>query len=169
MQVPARVSVLAIVSQRGSRQTVPSRYFWQPPWPSQRPSLPQLAGPWSRQALAGSFSPRAARWSMAPARTGRQRPRASGLAQNVQGPVQALSQQTPSTQNFEAHWSLLVQSCPAPLGPQLPVTQLAGAMQSSALVQLLRQVPSSQVEGAQVIAEPCTQAPSPSHRPAGMN
>ena len=44
-QTPAAVSVLAAVSQRADRQVVPSRYCWQPPRPSQRPSVPQEEGP----------------------------------------------------------------------------------------------------------------------------
>jgi hypothetical protein len=101
--------------------------------------------------------------------TGWHLPRASGLAQKVHLPVQALSQQTPSTQKLEAHWLLAVQSWPSPLGPQLPFTQALGGMHLSLPVQLLRQAPASQVEGAQESATPCTQVPSPSQRPAGVN
>jgi hypothetical protein len=94
------------------------------PWPSQRPSEPQLRGPSSRQTLAGSFSPRAARWSMVLALTGTHLPRLSGLAQKVHLPVQAFSQQTPSTQKPVPHWLFWVQSWPGPFLPQLPA--LAG-------------------------------------------
>jgi hypothetical protein len=121
----------------------------------------------SMQILAGSVSPRAARWSIAPALTGTQRPRASGLAQNVHLPWHALSQQTPSTQKPDAHWSPLVQSRPFPMAPQLPPTQVLGATQVLLLVQLLRQAAPSQVDGLQDTGSPRTHTPSPSHRLAG--
>jgi hypothetical protein len=53
------------------------------------------------------------------------------------------------------------------LGPQLPPTQVLGATHVVSLVQLFRQAPPAQVEGAQVMATPDSQEPSPSHRPAG--
>jgi hypothetical protein len=81
--------------------------------------------------------------------------------------VQALSQQTPSTQCKDAHSRSAVQSRPLPLGPQLPPTQVRGATQVASLVQLFRQAPPAQVEGAQLMPTPASQAPSPSHRPAG--
>jgi hypothetical protein len=116
-----------------------------------------------------SVSPRAARWSIAPALTGTQRPRESGLAQNVHLPAQAFSQQTPSTQNPDAHWSPLVQSRPLPLAPQLPFTQVRDAAHVSLAVQLARQAAPSQVEGVQDTASPRTQTPSPSHMLVGTN
>jgi hypothetical protein len=82
-------------------------------------------------------------------------------------PEQALSQQTPSTQNPDAHWSPLVQSSPLPLAPQLPATQVCGGMHVSLVWQLLRQLPPSQVDGLQDTICPRTQTPSPSHRLAG--
>jgi hypothetical protein len=100
---------------------------------------------------------------------GTQRPRASGLAQKEHLPVQALSQQTPSTQKPEAHSVPVLQSWPGPFGPQLPATQFAGAWQLSARVQLFRQESTSQVEGLQSIGTPGSQTPSPLHRPAGTN
>jgi hypothetical protein len=106
---------------------------------------------------------------MVPARTGRQRPRASGLAQNVHLPVQAASQQTPSTQKPDAHSPPSAQSSPLPLGPQLPATQLAGAWHLSLLVQLFRQLSASQVAGAQGMGAPDSHSPSPLHRPGGTN
>ena len=72
--------------------------------------MPQVLAFWVTQILLGSASPRAARWSMTLARTFVHRPRASGLAQNLHLPAQSLSQQTPSTQNLDAHWALPVQS-----------------------------------------------------------
>ncbi len=93
----------------------------------------------------------------------------SGFAQKVHLPVQALSQQTPSTQKLEAHSLACSQSWPLPLGPQLPDTQLAGFWHLSLAVQLLRQLPASQVDGRQVTGRPGWQTPSPSHRPAGTN
>ena len=60
-----------------------------------------------------------------------------------------------------------MQSWPSPLGPQLPFTQVLGAMHLSFPVQLFKQEPASQVDGAQASATPFTQTPSPSQRLAG--
>jgi hypothetical protein len=73
---------------------VPTAYFWQPPVPSQRPLFPQDAAPWSLHMLRGSGLPAAVVV---------QRPSAEGRAQLRQGPVQALSQQTPSTHWLDRH------------------------------------------------------------------
>jgi hypothetical protein len=61
MQTPAAVWVLAVASHLGCEHGVASLYLWQPPLPSQRPSVPQVLVAWTTQILAGSFSPLAAR------------------------------------------------------------------------------------------------------------
>jgi hypothetical protein len=53
--------------------------------------------------------------------------------------------------------------------PQLPAVQAAGAMHWVLFVQLVMQVPSSQVDGAHERATPTMQAPSPSQVLGGMN
>ena len=81
-------------------QTVPSSYERQPPLPSQVPSSPQdEVGPWG-QTLATLGA--------TPAATNEQMPGAEGVLQDLQLSVQALLQQTPSTQK------LLVQSVSQP-------------------------------------------------------
>jgi hypothetical protein len=60
--------------------TVPVAYFAQPPAPSQRPLVPQLAAPWSLQTL---------RLSTVFAAMGVQVPRADASAQLRQAPPQA--------------------------------------------------------------------------------
>jgi hypothetical protein len=165
VQTEAAVSALAALSQRPARQTVPSAYRRQPPEPSQVPSVPQLLGPWSWQARAGSVVP-AARGSRVPERTGVQVPRAPAEAQYWQRPAQAVLQQTPSTQLPLAHWSPLVQVWPLPRGPQLPLLQTLGATQSASAVQLCLQPPSWQMKGAQSSGWPLTHSPSPSHSEA---
>ena len=79
---------------------MPIAYRRQAPAPSQRPSVPQAAAPWSTQMRRGSGVPMA---------TGMHRPGAEASAQLRQGPVQALSQQTPSTHCWLAHSVLAVQ------------------------------------------------------------
>jgi hypothetical protein len=96
-------------------------------------------------------------------------PRAFGSPQVWQAPVQALSQQTPSTQNPEPHWPLFWQSCPGPNLPQLPSLQAVPGAQSESTVQLWRQLPRAQVDGAQPMATPTMQVPSPSHTLAGTS
>src|SRR5262252_7891036 len=70
-------------------QTVPEGYLLHAPVPSQTPSVPQLCGPVSSHSLRGSV-PRSANMHV---------PTAPCRAQLRQTSVQALSQQTPSTQN----------------------------------------------------------------------
>jgi hypothetical protein len=95
-------------------------------------------------------------------------PRAFGSEQVWQLPVQAVPQQTPSTQKPERHWSLLVQSWPSPNFPQLPLTQRLGAVHSASVVQLIRQLRWSQDDGAQEMPTPTMHAPSPSQTLAGI-
>ena len=59
----------------------------------------------------------------------------------MQAPVQAELQQTPSTQELEAHSVPAEQGCPFDLGPQLPATQLWPVTQSLLLAQWLMQAP----------------------------
>jgi hypothetical protein len=62
-------------------------------------------------------------------------------AQLRQEPVQAESQQTPSTQKLEAHSVPPEQGCPFDLGPQLPLTQVWPLTQSASLAQWLMHAP----------------------------
>jgi hypothetical protein len=74
--------------------------------------------------------------------------------------VQALSQQTPSTQNPDAHSLPAVQDA-VDLDPQDPATQRWPAVQSVSCVQEVRQPPAfaSQRYGAQMMLGPGTQLP----------
>jgi len=89
--------------------------LWQPPAPSQVPSVPQDEACWSTQTPCGS---------PAPLGTGAQVPSEVESAQLRQLPPQAVVQQTPSAQNPLPHSLLVEQGCPGALGPQLPPTQL---------------------------------------------
>jgi hypothetical protein len=80
----------------------PAEYFSQAPVPSQTPSVPHAATPWSSQLWRGSV----------PTSAGRHVPGLSGLTQVRQMPSQASLQQTPSAQNPEAHWVLPVHDDP---------------------------------------------------------
>ena len=64
---------------------------------------------------------------------------------------------------------MAVQSCPGPRFPQLPAVHIAGDAHCMLLVQAVMHVSPSQVDGAHDSATPAMQAPSPSHRPGGMN
>jgi hypothetical protein len=85
-QRPANVSVEPL--HPGLEQVTPATYFSQAPAPSQNPSVPQLAAPWSWQSLRGSV----------PTSAGMQVPTAPGAAQVWQGPAQSVVQQNPSAQ-----------------------------------------------------------------------
>jgi hypothetical protein len=160
LQVPAPVSVLLASLHRPARHTVPFLYFWQAPAPSQRPSVPQLLAPWSLHLPRGST---------ALARVGVQVPRAAALAQYWQSPVQAVLQQTPSTQKPLMQSVAAAQVWPLPFLPQLPPWQVAGATHWLLSLQLGLQAVPSQTKGAQSMGVPIMQLPSPSHSLAGIS
>jgi len=107
-------------------------YFWQPPPPLHLPLVPQVLAPWSWQTF---------RVSSAPAAKFVQRPFDEVRAQLRQLPWQAFSQQTPSTQKFDAHSVLAAQPWPNCLGPQLAWTQVWPATQSLSWVQVALHAP----------------------------
>jgi hypothetical protein len=115
--------------------TVPVGYLWQPPAPSQRLFVPQLAAPWSVHTL---------RLSTVPADSGVQVPFADVSAQLRQAPVQAVLQQTPSTQLPEAQSVGLVHAAPFVCGPQLLLTQAMPGAQSAFVVQVVLHAPAAQ-------------------------
>jgi hypothetical protein len=117
---------------------------------------------------AGSVTPADARGSAASAGTFTQRPSAFGWAQNTQRPSQPESQQTPSTQNPDPHSMAARQTCPSPFLPQLCPWQLLGGTQSAALAQVPWHAPSLHRNGAQLMGEPPSQVPCPSHTLGGM-
>src|SRR5882672_3350531 len=88
------VSVEELAGQDAAWQAVPAAYTRQAPLPSQAPSVPQLAAPWSTQR------PRA---SAPPAATLEQRPSVPESTHERQVPAHASSQQTPWAQKPETH------------------------------------------------------------------
>jgi hypothetical protein len=116
-------------------QTVPAGYLWQPPAPSQRPLVPQEAGVWAVQTPRGSALPGA---------MGMHRPGALGSPQLRHAPVQALSQQTPSTQWLLAHSLAVLQTLPSLRGPQFLLTHATPGAQSASLPHVTVQAPSTQ-------------------------
>ena len=112
--------------QVSEAHSVPVGYLWQPPAPSQVPSVPQVVAPLSVQMPWGSG---------AAAGLDAQVPSEVDSAQLWQAPVQAELQQTPSTQKLEAHSLPAEQGCPFDLGPQLPFTQLWPLTQSASVAQ----------------------------------
>jgi hypothetical protein len=121
-----------LFAQPSLAHIVPGLYLLQPPPPLQRPSVPQLFAPRSWQTL---------RESSAPAARLVQRPLEDGRAQLRQAPWQAFSQQTPSTQKFDAQSAFALQSWPGCLGPQLPMTQACPAWQSPSCLHGVLQAP----------------------------
>jgi hypothetical protein len=118
--------------------TVPTAYLRHPPAPSQRPSVPHEVAPWSAHTL---------RLSTAPLASGVHLPFDDVSAQLRHAPVQAVSQQTPSTQKFDLQSVAFVQAPPFCLGPQLPFTQAIPATQSVSAVHFLLHAPATQRNG----------------------
>ncbi len=119
--------------------------------------MPQEAAPWSVQTFRGSA---------APAAMGVQVPSAVDSAQLRQLPVQAESQQTPSTQKPVAHSPAAPHDWPFGFRPQLPFWQDCPAAQSASVAQRLRQEPPEQRNGAQPSSPWGRQMPRPSQVPA---
>jgi hypothetical protein len=128
--------------------------------PLQLPLVPQLAAPWSAQAPRGSGT--AAGLLV-------QRPRELGNPQKTQVPVQAVSQQKPSTQKPVRHSLAAPQLWPFCFLPQEPSRHRLPAVQSALLAQLPLQVFCAQTKGAQATGLPSTQVPAPSHTLMGIS
>jgi hypothetical protein len=90
------------LEQPAARHTVVVSYLWQAPAPSQVPSLPQVEAAVVGQSLRGS-DPRSA---------GTHLPKFVVAPQVMHVPVQALSQQTPSTQKPLSQSSAAAQVVP---------------------------------------------------------
>jgi len=131
-QVPPPLHVRAGIDiaplQLAPAHTVPLAYRRQAPVPSQAPSVPQLAAPWSAQWLSGSV----------PAGTAMHRPSLPAIAHDRQLPPHAVVQQTPSMQKPDAQSDAAAHGAPGGFGPQLPFTHAAPPTQSAALVQSAR-------------------------------
>lgn len=149
-------------SQLPERQTVPFAYVWQAPEPLHAPFVPQAAGPRSWHCRRGSG---------VDAGTFTQRPGELGKLQNLQLPVQALSQQTPSTQKVDLHSLAAAHAWPGPFLPQLPdgpgLAQVFGLAQSALEAHVALHAFPEQMYGKQVIGVPMMQVPVPLHVPAG--
>ncbi len=91
--------------QVGGRQVTPDGYLRQAPAPSQTPSVPQLASPWSGHLSRGSV----------PISAGMQWPTLPLTPHDRQGPVHASLQQTPSTQKALRQSSLPLHDRPSVL------------------------------------------------------
>jgi hypothetical protein len=107
-------------------QTVFLVYSWQAPAPSHFPLVLQLAAPMSLQVIRRSALPIAIMVHL---------PCEPGRPQLRQAPVQALSQQTLSTQLPDLHSVPAWQTWPFCLGPQLWPTQLMPVSQSASELQ----------------------------------
>jgi hypothetical protein len=145
-----------LLRQVSGAQIVPILYFWQPPAPSHLPFVEQAAAVMSWQTPRGSALPAATEVHL---------PGAEASEQLRQAPVQAVSQQRPSTQWVERHSVPAEHGWPFCLGPHRPLTQAWPISQSASERQTLLQAPSTQLNGLQ-FCTPCgRQVPRPSQVP----
>jgi hypothetical protein len=158
LQVPAPSQVAAGVStepvQLAAAHWVPLGQSRQCPAPSHSPSVRQpdaaVIAHWLRAAGA---------W---PAGTGEQVPADPVSAQDMQVPVQAVSQQTPCAQKPETHDAAVVQAAPGGSLPQLPLLQTLGATQSALVVQVALQELVPHANGSHIAVVALRQVPAPS-------
>ena len=116
LHLAAIVPTLLAASHLAPRQVVLLSYLAQAPLPSHLPLVPQVLAAWTGQPESAT-----------PAAVGTHLPRVAGFEQLWQAPVQALSQQTPSTQKALSHSEFMVQVWPGPNLPQLPARQVLPA------------------------------------------
>jgi hypothetical protein len=127
--------------------------------PSQAPSVPQLAAPWSAQRPRGSAFPSAMfeQW-----------PREPDSTHDWHVPPHAPSQQTPCAQNVDWHSPPSAHVLPSPFKPQDPFVQTAGAAHAASLVQAALQTPAPHWNGKHELALGVTHAPWPSQVEPGV-
>jgi hypothetical protein len=144
-------------AQLSGAQAVPLAYSWQLPLPSHLPLLPQPGAPESLHIW---------RTSIPPAGTIVHLPSEPGRLQLRQAPVQAFSQQMPSTHWLDLQSLACLQVWPFCFGPQLFFTQLMPVSQSASLLQYPRQAPAEQANGEQFCRAGARQVPRPSQMAA---
>jgi hypothetical protein len=138
--VPLHACVLTTVPwQVGLPQAVPDAHSSQAPAPLHAPSVPQVDGACMAHSLSGSV----------PAVMAPQVPSAPlpffAAVHAWQRPVQAVLQQTPSTQEPDWHCAAVEQAAPLASGAvQTPALQTSPEMQSALLVQGFLQAPAAQ-------------------------
>jgi hypothetical protein len=118
------------------------------------PFLPQLAAPASVHIARGSALPAAIFVHF---------PGADGSAQLRQAPVQAPSQQTPSTQYPDLHSVPTLQLWPFCLGPQVWLTHAIPVSQSVSALQTTPHMALPQRNGEQFVSVGTRHVPRPSH------
>jgi hypothetical protein len=160
--LPSQVEVTSVLPEQLVPQFFPATATRQAPEPLHHPSVPQ-ALPSALHSLSGS----------SPSRIGAQTPSAAPVlarAQASQVPLQARSQQTPSTHRLDPHSVADPQAAPlARLPPHLPSTQVTPAAQSPLPVQVLRQPEAVQPYEPQDELLAGAQVPLPSQAGAAAN
>jgi hypothetical protein len=121
-QVPGPVSLAP--AQVGSLHGVLAAYLRQPPLPSQKPSVSQLAAPLSAHWLSGS----------APSGTAMQEPSLPGTPHDMQRPLQVPVQQKPCWHEPDRQSSAVLHLAPMGALPHLPLVQTLGKTQSPSFV-----------------------------------
>jgi hypothetical protein len=125
LQVRPLVWVDWLDGHDGGAHAVPALYSRQPPLPLQKPSVPQLAAPWSEHRDRRSTTPLGMLLHT---------PRDAVSAHDLQTPAQAVSQQTDCSQFPDRHSFRLLHRAPFGLRPQRPAVQTAGGRQSTSAV-----------------------------------
>jgi len=147
------------LEQVAARHTVPATCLRQAPAPSQKPSSPHVDGALAEHSARGSV----------PASAALHVPRLFVAAQVWQLPVQAVLQQTPSTQKPLAQSPVTVHAVPLiSCGTQAPAAQRYPAAQSAFEPQVVAQELAPQVFAPHDVLVPALQVPAPSQVPADV-
>jgi hypothetical protein len=153
LQVPAVFS-LSPAEQEAMTQMMSRGYLAQAPNPSQVPFVPHVADPSSLQRPRGSGEPRS---------MGQQVPSRPLRLHELQAPVQATLQHTPSAQCSEAHSLFALQAAPLIFLPQLPLTHLWPLTHWLSVAHWAKQEPAPELHenGAQIFVAPGLHCPAP--------
>lgn len=156
--LPSQLGVLRTVPwQMGEPHSVPEGWSWQAPAPLQNPVMPQLEAGWAVHSSSGSVL-----GGMKPQMPSGPPPFFAEV-HAWQVPLQAESQQTPSTQKPKMHCEPVVHASPmSRTSRQAPPTHWKPGAQSLCVAQLVLQRPSEQAKGAQgVLPAAVMQLPEP--------
>jgi hypothetical protein len=156
----ASVAVVPPSGQVGAAHSVPAAYSWQPPAPSHRPVVPQVAAPATVHWPFGSVPP---------AGTGLHIPSVPVSAHDRQLPVQADPQQTPCAQNPLMQSPAAAQLAPIGRRPHDPPLQTLGGAQSASAPHVDLHAATPHVNGKHELGGGVTQVPAPSQAEAGVS
>jgi hypothetical protein len=151
--------VKLLVAHIAATHTAPAPYLRQAPEPSQLPSVPHVATPWSAHWFSGSW----------PAGTTLHVPRLPACAHDWQVPPHAVAQHTPCAHTFDAQSTSAAHVAPFDFLPHTPPLQVFGLTHCVFDVHVARQAAAPHWNGVHEDCVPAAHVPVPLHWGADVN